>query len=415
MKSIRVLCIGLSFTSAIAIRPLAAAPTGDWPQWRGPTGDGQADPSQKVPTEWSETKNILWRVPIPGRGHSSPIVAGGRIYLTTADTAKEEQRVLCLDRANGKMVWDTVVHRGKLDRAGHAHTSQASATAAWDGERLYVNFLNDQAIYTTALDAAGKVVWQRRVGDFHTHMGFGSSPVLHEATVLVSADHKRGGRLAGLNKQTGEVVWQHDRPKLPNYASPAVLNVAGKTQMVIAGCRLVSSFDPTSGRKLWEIEGSTEETVVTAVTDGHRVFVGGGYPNNHVVAVEADGTGQIAWQHGMRLYVPSLLVREGHVYAVNDSGQALCWKSDTGDQVWKEKVDREFYASPVMVGSRIYATSLAGRTSVFDATPAGFKLIAQNQLGDEALASAAICGNRIYLRGAKDEASRQEYLWCIGN
>lgn len=415
MKPIRALCLAFLCAGSMPVLSHAAVGAADWPAWRGPTGDGQAAPNQKAPVKWSETENVLWRAAIPGRGHSSPTVFGDRVVLATADTAREEQRVLCFERSTGKLAWETVVHRGKLNGEGHAHTSQASSTIASDGERLYLNFLNDGAVHTTALDLTGKILWQRRVGDFVVLMGFGSSPVLHESLVLVTGDHKEGGWLAGLNKLTGEIVWKNVRPKIPNYASAAVVTAAGKTQMIVAGCKLVSSFDPVTGKKNWEIEGSTDETVVTPVSDGQRVFVGGGYPRNHIMGVAADGSGTIAWQNNLRLYVPSLLVRDGHVYAVTDAGQAFCWKSDTGEQLWREKVDRDFFSSPVMLGSRIYATSLGGVTSVFEATPQHFKLIAQNPLGDEAFASPAICGNRIYLRGAKKTGeTRQEYLWCIG-
>jgi len=396
-------------------RLVAAAVTAtDWPGWRGPTRDGQAAAAQTVPTQWSETQHVLWRTAIRGRGHSSPTIVGERVYLTTADQAKQEQLVLCLDRATGKPVWETVVHRGNLDTAGHRNTSQASSTVASDGERLYVNFLNHNAVHTTALDLTGKIVWQQQVSEFVTHQGFGSSPVVFQSVVLVTADHKGGGKLAALDRETGRVRWQHLRPKIPNYSSPVVGEIAGRAQMIVAGCNLVTSLDPLTGKTLWETEGSTEETVVTPATDGRRVFIGGGYPKNHVAAIEADGSGRVAWQKGLRLYVPSMLVRGGHVFAVLDAGQAVCWKADTGEERWREKVDKDFYPSPVMVGDRIYATSLRGVTSVFEATPERCKLIAQNQLGDEAYASPAICGNRLYLRHAKKGDPRQEYLWCVG-
>jgi outer membrane protein assembly factor BamB len=395
--------------------PMGAQPaTADWPAWRGPTADGHAAAGQKVPLKWSETENIVWRAPIRGRGHSSPTVVGNRVYLTTADISTQEQVVLCLDRATGKPVWETVVHRGKLDIGGHRNSSPAASSVAWDGERLFVNFPNDKAIHTTALDPTGKILWQRRVSDFVMHQGFGSSPVVYQSLVLVSADHKGGGKLAGLDKRTGEIVWQHDRPKIPNYMSPAILTAAGRTQLIIGGCNLVTSLDPLTGKRLWEIAGSTEECVVTAVTDGQRVFVSGGYPKNHTTAVEADGSGKIAWQNGNRVYVPSMLVRAGHVFAVMDAGQAVCWKADTGAEIWREKVDKDFYASPVMVGEVVYVTSLRGVTSVFEATPQRFKLIAQNKLGDEALATPAICGGRIYLRSVKTGDPQQDSLWCIG-
>jgi outer membrane protein assembly factor BamB len=404
-----VVAVGLSVGT-----PARSASSKDWPGWRGPTRDGQAAPDQTVPVSWSESEGVLWRAAIRGKGHGSPTVVGDRIYLATADPATQEQRVLCFDRHSGRSIWETVVHQGPLETGGHRHNSQASSTVTWDGERLYINFHHAKAIHTTALDTTGAIVWQQRVSDFVNHQGFGSSPVVHESVVVVTADHKGGGRIAGLDRRTGRVVWQQDRPQIANYASAAILTVGGRTQAVVAGCNLISSFDPLTGRKLWEVPGSTEETVVTAVTDGRRVFTSGGYPRNHVVAVEADGSGTVAWQHNQRLYVPSMLVKDGHVFAVLDSGAAVCWKSDTGEERWREKVDKDFYASPVMVGNRIYVTNLRGVTSVFEATPAHFKLLAQNQLGQEALASPAICGNRIYLRHATTGESRQEYLWCIG-
>lgn len=388
---------------------------GDWPAWRGPTRDGIAASGQTPPVRWSETENIAWKTPLPGRGHSSPTVVGERIYLATADVAKQTQRVLCLDRRDGKILWDVVVHEGNLDKGGHGNTSQASSTVAWDGQRLYINFLNNKAVHTTALTTEGKILWQRTVGDFVTHQGFASSPVVHEGVVLVTADHKGGGTLAGLNRESGEVLWKQSRPKIPNYVSPSVLKVAGKTQLVVAGCNLFSSFDPITGTKLWEIAGSTEECVVTAVTDGQRVFAGGGYPKNHTMAVLGDGSGKVVWQNTARVYVPSMIVDDGYLYAVMDAGLAVCWKSDTGEEKWKERLGGDFYASPVRVGKRIYATNVGGVTSVFDATPEGFKLISQNTLGNEAFASPAICDNRIYLRAATKGEGRQEFLYCIAS
>jgi outer membrane protein assembly factor BamB len=402
------------FMLLLAARLAAQPASADWPGWRGPTADGQAAAGQKVPVKWSETENVVWRTPLRGRGHSSPTVVGNRIFLTTADLVRQEQVVLCLDRTTGKLLWETVAHRANLAIGNHRNSSPAASSVAWDGERLYVNFPNDRAIHTTALDASGTILWQRRVSDFVMHQGFGSSPVVHQSLVIVSADHRGGGKIAALDSRTGRVVWEHERPKIANYMSPAVITAAGRTQLVIAGCNLITSLDPLTGKRLWEIEGSTEECVVTPVTDGRRVFVSGGYPRSNTTAVEADGSGRIAWQNGLRVYVPSMLVRDSHVFAVMDAGQAVCWKSDTGEEVWRQKVDKDFYASPVMVGDHIYVTSLRGLTSVFEATPRQFKLIAQNKLGDEALASPSICGHRLYLRSAKTGDTPQDFLWCIG-
>lgn len=392
----------------------AVDPALDWPAWRGPTRDGIAARGQSAPIQWNEIDGILWKALLPGRGHGSPTVVGGRVYLATADPVKLTQSVLCLDRHTGKLVWQTEVHGGQADPGKQSNSSAASSTVACDGERLFINFLNGGAVHTTALDLDGKVLWQRKVCDFVTHQGFGSSPVIHESLVLVSADHRGGGIIAGLDQKTGRVVWSESRPKLPNYTTPAIVQAGGRTQMVLAGCNLISSFNPLTGKKLWEVTGSTEECVVTAVTDGERVFASGGYPRNHTVAIQADGSGKVAWQNNARVYVPSMIAKEGHLYAVMDAGVAVCWKSDTGEELWKERLGGDFFASPVMVGDRIYASNVGGKTFVFEASPKSFKLIAENQLGDEAYASPVICGGRIYLRAAHRGDNRQEFLYCVG-
>lgn len=387
-------------------------PANDWPAWRGPTRDGIAAPAQNPPLHWSETEGVLWKVPIPGRGHASPTVVGDRIYLPVSNG--ESQSILCLNRDSGERVWETKVHSGKPDPGHHANSSAASSTAACDGRRLYINFLNDGAVYTSALDLNGKLLWQHKVCDFVTHQGFGSSPVLHDSLVIVSADNRGGGVIAALNCETGDTVWSQPRPQIPNYTTPAVVRAGGRTQVVLAGCNLISSFDPANGNKLWELKGATEECVVTPVTDGTRIFTSGGYPKNHTVAVFADGSNRVAWQNTARVYVPSMIQKEGYLYAVMDAGVAVCWAAETGAEVWKERLGGEFYASPVMVGNRVYATNLRGKTFVFEATPKHFELLAENQLGEEVYASPVICGSRIYLRVATRGDNREESLYCIG-
>ncbi len=407
-----------AFAATLALprfSPAAIDPSQDWPAWRGPTRDGIAAANQNPPVRWNENDGVLWKVPIPGRGHGSPTVVGARIYLATADPAKGSQSVLCLNRQDGKLVWQRVVHPDNADPGKHSNSSAASSSVTCDGERLYINFLNGGAVYTTALELNGEILWQRKVCDYVTHQGFGSSPVVHQSLVLVSADHRGGGVVVGLDRKTGTIVWSQPRPKLPNYMTPAIVQADGRTQMVLGGCNLITSFDPLTGKKLWEVTGSTEECVATMVTDGVRVFSSGGWPRNHMVAIVADGSGKVAWQNSARVYVPSMIAKAGHLYAVMDAGMAVCWKSDTGEELWKERLGGEFFSSPVMVGDRVYASNVGGKTFVFEATPKNFKLLAQNQLGDEAYASPVICGDRVYLRVARKGENRQEFLYCIGN
>jgi outer membrane protein assembly factor BamB len=397
--------------------PITQGPD-DWPWWRGPQRNGIAAANQTPPLRWSETENVLWKARVPGRGHGSPTVVGDQVFLATAEHDKEVQSVLCYDRRTGQQLWQTEIHRGGFETKGgkpNPKSSLASSTVACDGKRLFINFLNDSAIYTTALTRDGKILWQTKITDYVLHQGFGSSPGLWQSLVLVTADNKGTGRIAGLNRATGKVIWKQDRPQTPNYASPIVLKVAGRDQLVLTGCDLVASFDPLTGNKLWEIAGSTTECVTSTVTDGEHIFTSGGYPKHHVSAVRADGSGKVVWEHKDRIYVPSLLVHEGHLYGVMDSGVAVCWKCDTGKEVWKSRLDGAYTASPVLVGEHIYATNETGRTTIFKASPQGLTQVAENSLGDEVLATPTICGSRIYMRVAHNvKGDRQEMLHCVG-
>lgn len=389
---------------------------GDWPGWRGPSGNGIAEASQKPPLHWDKSKNVVWKTAIPGRGHSSPTVVGDSVVLTTAEEDREVQSVLCFDRKTGQQRWRTEVHQGGLVHKGNKKTSQASSTVACDGQRLFVNFLNSDAIYTTALDLDGKQLWQAKVADFATHQGFGSSPALYGPLLFVTADSRGGGAVAALDRVSGKVEWQVQRPEKANYAPATVLQAAGRDQLVVHGCDLIAGFDPLTGKKLWEFEGATTECVTTLVTDGERVFASGGYPRKHVQAVLADGSGKTAWESNVQVYVPSMVVDQGCLFAVQDGGVAICWKSDTGQELWKERLGGTFTASLVLVGENIFATNESGQTFVFQANPTRFQRVAENKLGDEVYATPAICGGRIYMRVVEHSGEqRQEMLFCLGN
>ncbi|MBS0203233.1 MAG: PQQ-binding-like beta-propeller repeat protein [Planctomycetes bacterium] len=388
----------------------------DWPCWRGPNHDGIAPSDQSPPQKWSETENIVWKAAIPGRGHGSPTVIGGQVFLATAEHDREVQSVLCFDRKTGQLQWQTEVHKGGFSNKGNGKSSLASSTVACDGERVYINFLNNEAITTTALNRSGKILWQTKITDYILHQGFGSSPAIYGPLLLVSADNKGTGVIAALNRESGEFVWKQPRPKFPNYTSPIVLKVAGKDQLFFTGCELVSSFDPLTGHKNWEIEGSTTECVTSTVTDGNLIFTSGGYPDNHISAVAADGSGKVVWKNNTRVYVPSMLVRDGHLYTVLDAGVAMCWKAATGEEVWKGRINGTFSASPVMVGPLLYATSEAGKTYILKASPEGFDLIGENSLGSDVFATPTIVGSQIFMRvAAQQDGKRQESLYCIGD
>lgn len=387
----------------------------DWPWWRGPQRNGVADPDQGPPLKWDESENMVWRSPVPGRGHGSAIVVGERVFLAAADEEAQQQMMVCFDRQTGQPRWTRVVHEGGFPEASNEKASQASSTPACDGRRVYCNFLNDGAVYTTALDLDGRQLWQTKISDYVLHQGYGSSPAVYRNLVIVSADNKGGGAVAALDGDSGEIVWKRLRPDKPNYASPIILALDGRDQLLLTGCDLVTSLDPLTGKEHWEIEGATTECVTSTVTDGKHIFTSGGYPRNHIAAVAADGSGRIVWENNLRAYVPSLLEKDGYLYAVLDAGVATCLKSDTGETVWKARLGGTFSSSPVMVGERIYATSENGTTFIFQATPKGYEPLAENQLGESVFATPTICGGRIYQRVAHEvDGERQEFLYCLG-
>lgn len=408
------LCCGLNVQSADQTGPIQFGPD-DWPWWRGPNRDGVASSAQAPPLTWSKSENVLWRTAIPGRGHGSATVVGDQVFLAAADHESNEQQVICLDRQTGRQLWATVVHEAVFSEKGNKKASLASSTPACDGQRVFINFLSDGAIYTTALDRTGTKLWQTKICDYIIHQGYGSSPALYDDLVIVSADNKGGGVVAALNRATGKFVWQRSRPSTPNYSSPVILNVAGRDQLLFTGCDLVTSLNPLTGEEYWEIEGATTECVTSTVTDGTHIYTSGGYPKNHIAAVAADGSGKVVWENTVRTYVPSMLVRDGFLYAVLDAGIATCRRSDTGEELWKGRLAGTFSSSPVLVGDRIYATNEEGTTYVFRAIPTKFEQLATSELGESVFATPTICGSRIYIRVAHQvDGRRQEYLYCLG-
>lgn len=398
-----------------SVEPVNIAPT-DWPWWRGPNRNGIIAGEAGIPLKWSSTQNVLWKQAIPGRGHGSPTVVGHQVFLATADKEREVQEVLCFDRRTGERLWTTEVHRGGFATKGNSKATLASSSVACDGERVFINFLHDGAVYTTALDRSGQKLWQTKITDYIVHQGYGSSPAIYQSLVLVSADNRGGGAIAALNRATGKIVWRHTRPKVPNYASPIILNVAGRDQLLFTGCDLVSSYDPLSGEKLWEIEGATTECVTSTVTDGQVIITSGGYPKNHMSAVRADGSGEVVWENKTRVYVPSLLSRGGFLFGVTDAGVAMCWKAADGEEVWKHRLGGTFSSSPVMVGDVILVTNEGGDTFLFKADPKAFELIAENHLGDDVFATPTVSDGQLFLRVARQESDRrQEMLYCIGS
>ncbi len=396
------------------LAPAEFAPD-DWPWWRGPTCDGIAA-EQDVPVRWSETENIIWQAEVPGRGHASPTVVGDRIFLATADEEAKVQSVVCYDRSSGEQLWQTDVHRGNFERKVHKDATHAASTVACDGTRVFAAFLNDRKIWLTALDLEGEQLWQTDTGPFNSRFGYGASPAIHRSLVIVAGEHKDGGFLAAVHRKSGEIVWRIKRPEFDSYASPRIVHVDGRDQLLISGCEMLAGYSPDTGKMLWSAEGTAKLTVGTAAVHGDLVVASGGYPENQTLCVRADGSGEVVWKNNTKIYSTSILSREGHFFAVTDSGTLYCWEAETGKETWSGKLGGGFSASPTLAGGHVYLCSENGKTFVFKPNPEKYELVAENQLGDEIFASPTICGNRIYLRAAHyDEDQRREVLYCIGS
>jgi outer membrane protein assembly factor BamB len=387
---------------------------GDWPWWRGPFRNGSADPNQDPPIRWSENQNILWKAPLPGRGHGSPAVVGSRVFLATADDDSGSQSILCVDRETGQQRWRKTVHpSGGMKK--NAKATAASGTPACFDNQVFINFPNDGKLITTALNFDGDILWQRTISDYIVHQGYGASPTLYQDLVIVSSDNKGGGKVMALRRSSGDIVWQQSRPSLPNYSSPVIVHANGRDQLIMTGCDQVVSIDPVNGQTLWEMAGATTECVTSTVTNGELIYTSGGYPRNHMSAIVADGSKRVEWENGTRLYVPSLVIRDNHLYGVMDEGIAVCWQADTGRQLWKQRLGGTFSSSPVLVNDRIYATNESGKTFVYRADPAGYESISENELGSDVFATPAICGGRIYHRVtlANADGQLQQHLVCL--
>lgn len=398
-------------TPTAPANPIVRTP-GDWPEWRGLNQDGVAE-SSEVPTSWSEEENVVWKVSIPGRGHSSPIIVGDTVWFAFADEKNQIQCVMNVNRKDGTSNGMTPIHRDNFETAMHAENTQASSTLAWDGERIFAVFLNDRKIWVTTLNLGGCIQWQTEVGAFASKFGYSGSPALFGDLCYVAADHSGGGFVAALHRVSGDIVWRKPRDRGDSYASPRIVEIGGRAQLILAGTRKVVSYDPLTGDQLWSTAGTADAVVGTAVVTNDLIFASGGYPEAETLALKPDGN--VAWRKKEKTYVPSLLAYHGHVFLANDDGVIICWEATTGQEKWKHRVGGNFRVSPVLANDHIYITDMSGKTTVFKASTERFESVAENKLGTEAFSSPAVSGNQIFLRVADSSSgTRQEYLYCIG-
>ncbi|MDP6546399.1 MAG: PQQ-binding-like beta-propeller repeat protein [Phycisphaerae bacterium] len=389
--------------------PAASPGADDWPWWRGPTVNNVArsDQNKKPPLEWGADKNILWRVPLAGRGHGTPCIWGDRIFLAAGSKGKRNISVFCLDRETGKEQWRTEVYSGELPRM-HKDNSYASGMVACDGERVFFAYQTADAIRMVALGVDGKLVWDEEVAKYSTVQGHSASPAIYKSAVIMTADLKGDARLVALHRKTGKVIWRVRRPgNKESYASPLVARVAGRDQLFIIGPNKTRSYDPGSGELLWLCDGPAEYDAATVGIGADTIYSTGGYPEKALLAIRADGSGNVTgshlrWKSDRKAgYVPSPLVAGEFVYAVTDKGLMRCYDAVGGKVVWERHLQAPVYSSPVLVGERIYLFDRKGKGYVIQAGET-FKILAENTLDDGAFATPVIAGGRIYLRTLGD-------------
>ena len=408
-----------------------------WPAWRGPLATGAA-PHGNPPLDWSEKENIRWKVELPGRGHSTPIVWGDRVFLTAAVpygdelepkysgapgahdnlpvTRHHEFVVFALDRADGKLLWNLTVRKELPHEGGHVSASLASGSAVTDGEHLFA-FFGSRGLYCLALD--GRLRWEKDLGRMQTKHGHGegSSPVLYGDTLVVNWDHEGASFVAAYDKRTGQQRWMAERDEVTSWATPIIVEHEGRPQLIISGTGRVRGYDLETGEVIWECGGLSANIVASPVAADGMVFAGSSYEKRALLAIRLDGaagditdTDQVVWQrrHGTP-YVPSPLLSEGALYFLSHY-QGILTRVDarTGEDrpgAFRLGSLRSIYASPVAAAGRIYITDLDGATLVVSGGEIP-RALALNQLDDSFSASAAIAGDEIYLRG-------ERYLYCI--
>lgn len=394
----------------------------DWPQWRGPNGNGIAidaasDSGRMPPLHFGENKNLIWKTSIPGRGHASPVVVDNRVYLATAELDRQTQSLVSIEGTTGEIIWKRPVLANGTWPAIHKKNTHASSTIACDGERVFATFYSQAQIWIVALSVEGAPLWKVSLAAFQPQylFGYAASPLIFQDLVIATAESEAETSLIGIDRKSGDEVWRARRPTNSSYSSPALLQVGGRTQLCISGGREVRAYDPGTGKELWRAPAAAKHTAGTVTGAGDFVIASGGYPQSETTCIHADGSGRVAWTNKQKCYEQSLLIHDGYVYAVTDGGVAYCWELKTGAERWRKRLRGPVSSSPVLVGNRIYVSNERGQGFVFAATPDRYQELARNQLGTDAFPTPTFLGGRIYARvGFGEGTERQEVLYCFG-
>jgi len=433
--------ISCSLVVSAFYSPATAA--SNWPQWRGPDGQG-VSAEKDLPVEWTNTTNVKWKTTLPGRGVSSPIVWGDRIFLTTSiegaviegakavkhmDEGKEFKhpdsvggdrshtlKVLCIDRDSGKILWERTAYEGRVYDDRHKKNAYASATPVTDGKNVYA-FFGSEGLYS--YDYKGNPVWKQSFGGIATlGMGTAASPVLFQDLVILQCDEDAGEKsfIVAVNKNTGKEVWRRPRKVQASWATPILVRGTARTELITSGNELVISYDPATGKEYWTCKGLESNAIPTPVAGHNMVFISAGYPAKRTIAIRLGGTGDltntpnIVWKYEKgTAYVPSPILYGDYVYLTTDRGILTCLDAKTGEVKYeggRVPVPATFTASPVAFEGKILLTSELGETFV---VKAGLKheVLRTNSIDEPVYASPAISDGKIFIRGEKN-------LYCIG-
>jgi len=391
--------------SALAIAIVAIVREGsaqEWPQFRGPTGQGHATASS-LPIEWGESRNVVWKTAVPGLGWSSPVIGGGRVWLTSATGDRDiSLRALAFDVDTGREAVNVEVFRIKSPREINPKNSWASPTPVLEGDRVYVHFGADG---TAALTSTGEIVWRTKF-PYESQHGAGGSPIVYNDLLIFSCDGSDAAFVVALDKNTGKVRWKTNRryPADQAYTTPLAISVAGRDQVVSIGAFRVGSYDPATGKEIWRASYADGFSNVPRPVYGHGlVYIATGFQEPSLLAVKPDGTGDvtrthIAWElrRGAPL-TPSPILVADELYVLNDGGILSCLDAQSGTIRWQQRLGGTYSASPIFADGRLYFSSEQGTTTVI-VPGREFRRVATNTLDGAILASIGVANGSLFVR-----------------
>ena len=403
----RTICMATVLLACLEVFAIAA----DWPQFRGPGGQGHSD-AKGLPVTWSESEHIKWKVEVPGLGWSSPSIQGSRIWLTSSMEDGKSLHVLALDRETGSVVHDVEVFRLEDAGAIHKKNSHASPTALIEGDRVYVHF---GAHGTACVSTDGQVVWKNLELKHNHRHGPGGSPVIYEDLLILNCDGSDVQFVVALDKNDGRIRWKKKREHIGEdrlsgksnvpmaYSTPLLTEINGRTHLLSCGADSIVSYNPSNGDEYWWFRYDGYSNVPRPVVGKGMVFISSGYDRPEFFAVRIDGTGDVTESHlgwNMKKAAPlnpSPLLVGDELYLVSDNGIATCVDAMTGTQHWQERLGGNFSASPTFADGRIYFLDEDGVTTVI-APGRTFEKLATNTLEGRTLATPAFVDRSIFLR-----------------